>query len=183
MEIDVIDVNIQQEEKMQLKTFIKHFLSEKRERLLNVLSLEFSKSKLSEIVSPPHVVREISLVDNFWPQTIVDDECEEDLQKEEASFFSRPSVQKYCLMSMSGSYTDFHIDFSGSVYQMERKSGTEDKFLFPYFEKLHWFVASGLLGKLRHCFDNGEPALIHEIAAARQLPKCLLSWLEARRKV
>ncbi|XP_016428327.1 lysine-specific demethylase 7A-like [Sinocyclocheilus rhinocerous] len=38
-------------------------------------------------------------VNNYWP----DD-----------SFFPKPFVQKYCLMGMKNSYTDFHIDFGGT---------------------------------------------------------------------
>lgn len=28
--------------------------------------------------------------------------------------FERPNVQKYCLMGVKDSYTDFHIDFGGT---------------------------------------------------------------------
>ena len=30
------------------------------------------------------------------------------------SLYSRPQVQKYCLMSVKDSYTDFHVDFGGT---------------------------------------------------------------------
>lgn len=30
------------------------------------------------------------------------------------SLYSRPQVQKYCLMGVKDSYTDFHVDFGGT---------------------------------------------------------------------
>ena len=31
-----------------------------------------------------------------------------------SSLYSKPQVQKYCLMSVKDSYTDFHVDFGGT---------------------------------------------------------------------
>ncbi|KAL0158099.1 hypothetical protein M9458_046175, partial [Cirrhinus mrigala] len=45
------------------------------------------------------IVRKLSWVENLWP---------------EESIFERPNVQKYCLMGVKDSYTDFHIDFGGT---------------------------------------------------------------------
>lgn len=47
----------------------------------------------------PDVAQKMSWVENYWP----DD-----------SFFPKPFVQKYCLMGVKDSYTDFHIDFGGT---------------------------------------------------------------------
>lgn len=47
----------------------------------------------------PKIVRKLSWVENLWP---------------EESVFERPNVQKYCLMGVKDSYTDFHIDFGGT---------------------------------------------------------------------
>lgn len=44
-------------------------------------------------------MRKLSWVENLWP---------------EESVFERPNVQKYCLMGVKDSYTDFHIDFGGT---------------------------------------------------------------------
>lgn len=44
-------------------------------------------------------MRKLSWVENLWP---------------EESIFERPNVQKYCLMGVKDSYTDFHIDFGGT---------------------------------------------------------------------
>ncbi len=56
-------------------------------------------SGLSELVVVPDIAQKMSWVENYWP----DD-----------SYFPKPFVQKYCLMGMKDSYTDFHIDFGGT---------------------------------------------------------------------
>ncbi|XP_075434558.1 histone lysine demethylase PHF8 isoform X3 [Ascaphus truei] len=98
-EIDVIDVTRQADLKMKLKDFVKYYNSPKREKVLNVISLEFSETRLTNLVETPKLVRKLSWVENLWP---------------EQSVFERPNVQKYCLMGVKDSYTDFHIDFGGT---------------------------------------------------------------------
>lgn len=55
--------------------------------------------RMSELVEVPDIAQKMSWVENYWP----DD-----------SYFPKPFVQKYCLMGVKGSYTDFHIDFGGT---------------------------------------------------------------------
>ncbi|XP_043936030.1 histone lysine demethylase PHF8 [Protopterus annectens] len=97
--IDVIDVVRQADCKMKLSEFVKYYNSPSRDKVLNVISLEFSETRLSNLVETPKIVRKLSWVENLWP---------------EESVFERPSVQKYCLMGVKDSYTDFHIDFGGT---------------------------------------------------------------------
>eukprot|EP00064_Thunnus_orientalis_P014867 superscaffoldBa00002655_g14914 len=97
--IDVIDVARQADSKMKLSEFIKYFTKPHRPKVLNLISLEFSDTKMSELVQVPDVAQKMSWVENYWP----DD-----------SFFPKPFVQKYCLMGVKDSYTDFHIDFGGT---------------------------------------------------------------------
>ncbi|XP_023206267.1 lysine-specific demethylase 7A [Xiphophorus maculatus] len=97
--IDVIDVARQADSKMKLSEFIKYFTKPHRPKVLNLISLEFSDTKMSELVEVPDVAKKMSWVENYWP----DD-----------SFFPKPFVQKYCLMGVKDSYTDFHIDFGGT---------------------------------------------------------------------
>lgn len=68
-------------------------------------------ARLSNLVETPKIVRKLSWVENLWPE-----EC----------IFERPNVQKYCLMSVRDSYTDFHIDFGGtSVWYHVLKVGMD----------------------------------------------------------
>uniref|UniRef100_A0ACB8FMM2 Lysine-specific demethylase 7A n=1 Tax=Sphaerodactylus townsendi TaxID=933632 RepID=A0ACB8FMM2_9SAUR len=97
--IDVIDVARQADSKMKLHNYIKYFMNPDRPKVLNVISLEFSDTKMSELVEVPDIARKLSWVENYWP----DD-----------SVFPKPFVQKYCLMGVQDSYTDFHIDFGGT---------------------------------------------------------------------
>ncbi|KAM7177854.1 lysine-specific demethylase 7A isoform 2-T2 [Macrochelys suwanniensis] len=97
--IDVIDVARQADSKMKLHNYIKYFMNPDRPKVLNVISLEFSDTKMSELVEVPDIATKLSWVENYWP----DD-----------SVFPKPFVQKYCLMGVQDSYTDFHIDFGGT---------------------------------------------------------------------
>ncbi|XP_042609177.1 lysine-specific demethylase 7B-like isoform X1 [Cyprinus carpio] len=97
--IDVIDVARQADSKMKLSAFVKYYYSPQRPKVLNVISLEFSDTKMSELVVVPDIAQKMSWVENYWP----DD-----------SYFPKPFVQKYCLMGVKDSYTDFHIDFGGT---------------------------------------------------------------------
>lgn len=54
--IDVIDVRTQQGFHMSMKRWQRYYDNPKRERILNVLSLEFSHSKLDHFVEQPEVV-------------------------------------------------------------------------------------------------------------------------------
>ncbi|XP_021089343.2 histone lysine demethylase PHF8-like [Mesocricetus auratus] len=98
-EIDVMDAACQARCKMMLGDFVKYYYSEKRENIFNVVSLEFSNTRLSKIVEVPKIVSKLSWIENLWPE-----ECE----------FERPKVQKYCFMSVQDSYTDFHVEFGGT---------------------------------------------------------------------
>ncbi|XP_072341561.1 lysine-specific demethylase 7B-like [Scyliorhinus torazame] len=97
--IDVIDVARQADCKMKLQEFVEYYTALHRTKVLNIISLEFSDTKMSDLVEIPDIVQKLSWVENCWP---------------EDSFFPKPCVQKYCLMGMEDSYTDFHIDFGGT---------------------------------------------------------------------
>ncbi|XP_041459906.1 histone lysine demethylase PHF8-like isoform X2 [Lytechinus variegatus] len=103
MEIDVIDVRKQDEMKMSMRDWSDYFTSPSRDKILNVISLEFSQTRLSDLVEAPRVVRKISWVENIWPDKLPED-CP----------YDKPRVSKYCLMSIKDSYTDFHVDFGGT---------------------------------------------------------------------
>ncbi|XP_065509370.1 LOW QUALITY PROTEIN: histone lysine demethylase PHF8 [Caloenas nicobarica] len=97
--IEVIDVGRQAGCRMTLGEFVAYLGGTRRDRVLNVISLEFSDTRLSNLVETPRIVRKLSWVENLWPGE---------------SARERPSVQKYCLMGARDSYTDFHIDFGGT---------------------------------------------------------------------
>ncbi|XP_046878484.1 lysine-specific demethylase 7A [Hypomesus transpacificus] len=97
--VDVIDVARQADSKLKLGEFIKYYYKSHRPKVLNLISLEFSDTKMSDLVVVPDVAQKMSWVENYWP----DD-----------SYFPKPFVQKYCLMGVKDCYTDFHIDFGGT---------------------------------------------------------------------
>jgi F-box/leucine-rich repeat protein 10/11 len=65
----------------------------KREKILNVISLEISGTKLSEMILPPKIVRDLDWVENFWPST----------RKGKGHVY--PKVQLYCLMGVANAWT------------------------------------------------------------------------------
>ncbi|TTN49608.1 Lysine-specific demethylase 7A [Bagarius yarrelli] len=97
--IDVIDVARQADSKMKLSEFVKYYYQPNRPKVLNLISLEFSDTKMADLVKVPDIAREMSWVEKYWPHD---------------SIFPKPFVQKYCLMGVKNSYTDFHIDFGGT---------------------------------------------------------------------
>uniref|UniRef100_A0A8C5BVT7 Uncharacterized protein n=1 Tax=Gadus morhua TaxID=8049 RepID=A0A8C5BVT7_GADMO len=114
--IDVIDVARQADSKMKLSEFIKYYTGDQRPKVLNLISLEFSDTRMSELVVVPDVAQQMSWVENYWP----DD-----------SFFPKPFVQKYCLMGVKGCYTDFHIDFGGTSVWYHVLWGEKIFYLIP----------------------------------------------------
>ncbi|KAL7075216.1 hypothetical protein ACQ4LE_005637 [Meloidogyne hapla] len=150
--VDTIDVFAQQTYTMSLDRFYAIWKKRIRDRLYNILSLEFSGTKLSDIVKSPSIVRELSWVRLFWPredqsevnqQMSFDDiytfdenptwqkhfgqTSESDHQHES----SRPYVENFCLLGMRGSYTDFHIDFGGSSVWYHVFKGSKIFFIVP----------------------------------------------------
>lgn len=54
---------------------------------------------MASIVESPQIVRRLSWVANYWP----DD-----------ALLGKPQVNKYCLICVKDSYTDFHIECAGA---------------------------------------------------------------------
>ncbi|XP_063310331.1 lysine-specific demethylase 2B isoform X2 [Pelobates fuscus] len=111
--VDVMDVNTQKAIDMSMSQFVRYYETPEteREKLYNVISLEFSHTKLEKVVKRPTVVDAVDWVDNMWPPHL------KQKQKDSTNVISEmkyPKVKKYCLMSVKGSFTDFHIDFGGT---------------------------------------------------------------------
>lgn len=74
-------------------------------------------------------------VDSVWPKHLKESQTESTNVIDDMMY---PKVQKYCLMSVKGCYTDFHIDFGGTSvwYHILRGSKVEKvafKFCFGRF--------------------------------------------------
>ena len=63
--------------------------------------------RLVELVEPPRIVRELSWINRFWPKST-------SVAQDAVDDSDRPEIQRYCLMGIKDSYTDFHIDFGGT---------------------------------------------------------------------
>ncbi|XP_043924590.1 lysine-specific demethylase 2B isoform X2 [Protopterus annectens] len=111
--VDVMDVDTQKGTDMSMMQFVKYYESPENERdkLYNVISLEFSHTKLENMVKRPTVIDLLDWVDNMWPDYLKEKQVDGTNNISEMKY---PKVQKYCLMSVKGCYTDFHIDFGGT---------------------------------------------------------------------
>ena len=76
--IDVMDCTTQRNSEMTMKEFEEYFNSpDNRDgRKLNVISLEFSFTKLEPYVIAPKVVRQIDWTDNVWPRHLKEQQTE-----------------------------------------------------------------------------------------------------------
>ena len=54
--LDVMDVNTQKGLEMSMKEWVRYYQNPERDRLLNVISLEFSHTRLENYVESPTVV-------------------------------------------------------------------------------------------------------------------------------
>ena len=66
--VDVMDVKTQKNLEMTLKEWCDYFLCTNKKELLNVISLEFSHTKLADYVEPPYVIKQLDWVNTVWPQ-------------------------------------------------------------------------------------------------------------------
>lgn len=72
--VDVMDVNTQKGVEMSMSQFVRYYETPEaqREKLYNVISLEFSHTKLENIVKRPNVVRDpvvMVFICSFFPVT------------------------------------------------------------------------------------------------------------------
>ncbi|XP_068111653.1 lysine-specific demethylase 2A isoform X2 [Hyperolius riggenbachi] len=132
--VDVMDVGTQRGIEMTMAQWAKYYETpeEEREKLYNVISLEFSHTKLENLVQRPTTVDQIDWVDNIWPRHLKDRQTESTNVIQEMQY---PKVQKYCLMSVRGCYTDFHVDFGGTSVWYHILRGGKVFWLIPPTDK------------------------------------------------
>ncbi|XP_072164056.1 lysine-specific demethylase 2A-like isoform X2 [Diadema setosum] len=126
--VDVMDVNTQKGIEMSMAQFARYYESPDRKELYNVISLEFSHTRLAEAIQQPKVVRQIDWVNTVWPQHLIETQRDSTNVLAEMKY---PKVQKYCLMSVKGCYTDFHVDFGGTSVWYHILRGSKVFWLIP----------------------------------------------------
>uniref|UniRef100_A0A6P6YIH7 [histone H3]-dimethyl-L-lysine(36) demethylase n=1 Tax=Dermatophagoides pteronyssinus TaxID=6956 RepID=A0A6P6YIH7_DERPT len=126
--LDVMDVETQKAKTMTMKEWCNYYNNTERIELLNVISLEFSHTKLENYVDSPRIVKQMDWVDLVWPRYLKKQQKEGTNALHEMKY---PKVQKYCLMSVKGCYTDFHIDFGGTSVWYHILRGRKIFWLIP----------------------------------------------------
>ncbi|KAJ2798904.1 JmjC domain-containing histone demethylation protein 1, partial [Coemansia helicoidea] len=117
--VSVMDVLTQEElSGWTLGDWADYFMAGRRQRILNVISLEVSGTALDDMVRRPQAVDEVDLVERYWPAA-----------KRKPDRF--PRVKTYCLMGVQNAYTDFHVDFSATWVYYHVLSGEKVFYLVP----------------------------------------------------
>ncbi|KAM4732735.1 LOW QUALITY PROTEIN: lysine-specific demethylase 2A [Anableps anableps] len=157
--VDVMDVNTQKGIEMSMAQWRRYYETppSEREKLYNVISLEFSHTRLENLVKRPASVDLIDWVDNMWPRHL------KERQRDSTNAIidmHYPKVQKYCLMSVQGCFTDFHIDFGGTSVWYHILRGAKVFWLIPptlqNLEMYENWVLSGKQGDIflgDKCYD------------------------------
>ena len=89
--VDVIDVNTQKGLTMNMKDWCRYFENDRENRLLNVISLEFSHTKLDKLVDVPAFIKKLDWVFTTWPQSLIDSHTESTNLLDKMKY---PKVQK-----------------------------------------------------------------------------------------
>ncbi|KAJ8610375.1 hypothetical protein CTAYLR_003879 [Chrysophaeum taylorii] len=157
--VEVLDVAEQDTAgKWRLEDWATYWKSD-RARAYNVITLEISNTRLGARVRAPDAVRELDWTTTVGPErgawvpvrpVEVAEEAEEDPESttttpkkrrlarakkrkimDESLRRGRPTVQKYCLMSVAGCYTDFHVDFGGTSVWYHVSRGAKVFYVAP----------------------------------------------------
>jgi F-box and leucine-rich repeat protein 10/11 len=130
--IDVIDCSTQKNFQMTMKEWCEYYENTNRDRILNVISLEFSHTKLEDYVEPPLIVRQLDWIETAWPKQLrlAQTDATNSLEK-----MKYPKVQKYVLMSVAECFTDFHIDMGGTSVWYHVLKGEKIFWLIPPTDK------------------------------------------------
>uniref|UniRef100_A0A8C9QXX4 Lysine demethylase 2A n=1 Tax=Scleropages formosus TaxID=113540 RepID=A0A8C9QXX4_SCLFO len=223
--IDVMDVTTQKGIEMSMAQWRRYYETpaSEREKLYNVISLEFSHTKLENLVKRPaavglclsvhlHIymciiylwlpestnVEEVNIhsysfiirvtllcvvgvafalfhqrflyalqvdaidwVDNMWPRHLKERQRDSTNAIIEMQY---PKVQKYCLMSVEGCFTDFHIDFGGtSVWYHVLRGGKVFWLIPPTSQNLELYENWVLSGKQGDIFLGDKAAACQRI--------------------
>ena len=127
--VDAVDCDTRKATSMTMKDWQRYFEQGKdRTNVLNVISLEFSGTKLDAQVVSPRIVRQIDWIDKAWPRHLKELQVETTNCPEDMMY---PKVQKYCVMSAERAFTDFHIDCGGSSAWYHVLSGKKIFWLIP----------------------------------------------------
>lgn len=107
--VEVIDVASQSSVKTSwtIQEWAEYFATPqvKKQKILNVISLEVTGTPFQPFVEAPKLVRDLDWVSRDWPEA---------RRSNESPDHSWPKVQRYVLMGVEGAYSDWHIDFAGS---------------------------------------------------------------------
>ncbi|XP_042297619.1 lysine-specific demethylase 2B isoform X5 [Sceloporus undulatus] len=158
-----MDVNTQKGTEMSMSQFVRYYETPEAERkkLYNVISLEFSHTKLANIVKRPNVVDLVDWVDNMWPRHLKERQTDATNAISEMKY---PKVKKYCLMSVKGCFTDFHIDFGGtSVWYHVFRGGKIFWLIPPTSQNLELYEEWVLSGKQSDIFLGDRVELCQRI--------------------
>uniref|UniRef100_A0A8D0FCQ5 Uncharacterized protein n=1 Tax=Strix occidentalis caurina TaxID=311401 RepID=A0A8D0FCQ5_STROC len=121
--VDVMDVNTQKGVEMSMSQFVRYYETPEaqREKLYNVISLEFSHTKLENIVKRPNVVDLVDWVDNMWPQH---------LKARQTDATNAISEMKYPKVK----------NLLNTIFNQISLKSVHAKFRYPFYYEMCWYV-------------------------------------------
>lgn len=142
--VPVMDVMTQNNSpfKWDMQRWCNYFKELEKDKIRNVISLEISDSILGNEIEIPKIVSDLDLIYKLFQEDERDER--DDPDHDNVKMFknlllendiSPPKVQKYILMSVANSYTDFHIDFAGTSVYYSPISGHKKFILIPPLQK------------------------------------------------
>lgn len=164
--VDVINCDTQKNESMTMRDWQRYYEGKDRSRILNVISLEFSNTKLDSHIISPRIVRQvrdwkagpewrsnpdilfflqIDWIDKAWPRHLKELQIEPTNSMDDMMY---PKVQKYVLMSVEKCYTgesetkdacDQLISILASDFHIDM-GGTSVWYHLLHGRKLFWLI-------------------------------------------
>uniref|UniRef100_A0A8C5ZHI5 PHD finger protein 8 n=1 Tax=Marmota marmota marmota TaxID=9994 RepID=A0A8C5ZHI5_MARMA len=189
-EIDVIDVARQADCKMKLGDFVKYYYSGKREKVLNVISLEFSDTgeKIFYLIRPTNANLTLfecwssssNQNEMFFGDQV--DKCYKCSVKQGQTLFIPTGwihavlTPVDCLAFGGNFLHSLNIEMQLKAYEIEKRLSTADLFKFPNFETICWYVGKHILDIFRGLRENRRHPASYLVHGGKALNLAFRAW-------
>uniref|UniRef100_A0A2K5PS80 PHD finger protein 8 n=1 Tax=Cebus imitator TaxID=2715852 RepID=A0A2K5PS80_CEBIM len=189
-EIDVIDVTRQADCKMKLGDFVKYYYSGKREKVLNVISLEFSDTgeKIFYLIRPTNANLTLfecwssssNQNEMFFGDQV--DKCYKCSVKQGQTLFIPTGwihavlTPVDCLAFGGNFLHSLNIEMQLKAYEIEKRLSTADLFRFPNFETICWYVGKHILDIFRGLRENRRHPASYLVHGGKALNLAFRAW-------
>uniref|UniRef100_G3S5T7 Lysine demethylase 2B n=1 Tax=Gorilla gorilla gorilla TaxID=9595 RepID=G3S5T7_GORGO len=145
--VDVMDVNTQKGTEMSMSQFVRYYETPEaqRDKLYNVISLEFSHTKLEHLVKRPTVVDLVDWVDNMWPQHLKEKQTEAtnaiaEMKYPKVKWIHAVYTPVDSLVFGGNILHSFNVPMQLRIYEIEDRTRVQPKFRYPFYYEMCWYV-------------------------------------------